>query len=163
MGHVVNAAGEEVYLRNSKECAYHCASLTDRRTVSISGSVPGRLTRHAVRTLWRSIVRAACDSTYRHLDCIFGKTAVADVFSVIARYLNACQAVRIATQVIQNSLPGFRIPCGSSACLIARIAAISAGEREIGRNSRFNKPMPCSADTDPFNGLSMSYTNAYTA
>ena len=49
----------------------------------------------------------------------------------------------------QRSLPGLSIPRGSSADLMARIAAISAGLREWLSQSRLSVPMPCSADTDP--------------
>ena len=42
------------------------------------------------------------------------------------------------------TLPGFRIPFGSSACLIARIAATNAGGRRIGSRSRRVRPTPCS-------------------
>jgi ATP-dependent helicase/nuclease subunit A len=41
--------------------------------------------------------------------------------------------------------PGLRIPWGSSACLMARIAAISAGERVRCSQGNFATPIPCSA------------------
>lgn len=49
----------------------------------------------------------------------------------------------------QTTRPGFRMPFGSSACLSARISAISVGLREIGSQDFFSSPMPCSAEIAP--------------
>ena len=48
-----------------------------------------------------------------------------------------------------NTLPGLRIPLGSSACFSRRMAAIASGVRERPRNSRLSRPMPCSAEIEP--------------
>ncbi len=48
-----------------------------------------------------------------------------------------------------SSLPGLRMPLGSSAALIARIAASSAALRLQWSQSRFSVPMPCSAEIEP--------------
>src|SRR5215217_1188630 len=46
-------------------------------------------------------------------------------------------------------LPGFKIPLGSSAVLIARIISRATGSFTCLSRSTFNCPMPCSADTEP--------------
>jgi len=48
-----------------------------------------------------------------------------------------------------SSLPGLRMPAGSSARLIAPISARSCGLRVIDSQGFFSSPMPCSADTEP--------------
>ena len=48
-----------------------------------------------------------------------------------------------------NTLPGLRMPSGSSACLMARIADSVAGLKASAMKSRFAKPIPCSPDNVP--------------
>ena len=53
-------------------------------------------------------------------------------------------------QIFQEKMtPGFINPRGSHASLIARMAAISATERDSPRWDAFSRPMPCSAEIDP--------------
>ena len=49
----------------------------------------------------------------------------------------------------QTTLPGLRMPSGSSAALIARMTATASAPRCSSRNSRRAAPMPCSPVTVP--------------
>src|SRR5690606_37864688 len=55
-----------------------------------------------------------------------------------------------------TSLPGLRIPSGSSAPLIARSAAIRLGGPSRSSSARFIWPIPCSAEIDPPAATTMS-------
>ena len=50
---------------------------------------------------------------------------------------------------LQITRPGFIRPCGSSACLIARIMPSATGVLRCASSSRFSAPMPCSAEIEP--------------
>ncbi len=56
---------------------------------------------------------------------------------------------RWSPQSRSNTLPGFKIPFGSSARFSRRITSISAAVRDSDRKGFFSRPMPCSAEIDP--------------
>ncbi len=49
----------------------------------------------------------------------------------------------------QSTRPGFSRPCGSSACLIARIICSATGDLRCASSSRLSAPTPCSAEIEP--------------
>jgi hypothetical protein len=61
------------------------------------------------------------------------------------------------------SLPGFMIPAGSSAVLIARSAASLAGPAVRTSSASFDWPMPCSAEIEPPDSPTKSWTSRVTA
>src|SRR5262249_6600487 len=62
-----------------------------------------------------------------------------------------------------STLPGLRMPLGSSACLSVRIRSSATGSFTGGRRSRLRRPMPCSAEIDPWSDVTISCTRALTA
>ena len=93
------------------------------------------------------------------------KAAMAPIMPIKTRFLRYlmgqyCQMLRTSASkpptpyITPNTFPLFKIPCGSSAALSVRISVISASLRVIASQSRFSRPMPCSAETEPWCGTS---------
>src|SRR4051794_22680386 len=66
-------------------------------------------------------------------------------------------------EVAHNTLPGFKIPFGSSVRLSARISSIATGSLMVGNRSRFMTPMPCSAEIEPPYFSTTSNTTMFTS
>src|SRR5205085_11963373 len=62
-----------------------------------------------------------------------------------------------------RTLPGFKIPFGSSVRLSARISSIATGSFTLGNRSRFITPMPCSAEIEPPYFSTTSNTTLFTS
>src|SRR5262245_24198375 len=58
-------------------------------------------------------------------------------------------AGKSTTGAVYNTLPGLRMPLGSSVRLSVRIRSYATGSFTLGRRSRFITPMPCSAEIEP--------------
>src|SRR5580692_664270 len=63
----------------------------------------------------------------------------------------------------QSTLPGLRIPLGSSRCLRSRINANATGSFTDGNSSRLTTPMPCSAEIEPPYFFTTANTTALTS
>src|ERR1700722_1558257 len=62
-----------------------------------------------------------------------------------------------------STLPGLRIPFGSSRCLKSRISAHAPGPFTDGSRSRLTTPIPCSAEIEPPYFLTTANTTALTS
>src|SRR5579864_7890976 len=62
-----------------------------------------------------------------------------------------------------STLPGLRIPFGSSRCLRSRISENATGSFTDGSRSRLTTPMPCSAEIEPPYFFTTAKTTALTS
>ena len=69
----------------------------------------------------------------------------------------------LCAHVTGSSTPGFMIPSGSRACLIARMAATSDADRSRASQAFLATPMPCSALIEPRRSTTRSSTASPTA
>src|SRR5580704_2257592 len=71
--------------------------------------------------------------------------------------------LRYARNDDQSTLPGLRMPFGSSRCLRSRISANATGSFTDGNRSRLTTPMPCSAEIEPPYFFTTANTTALTS
>ena len=79
------------------------------------------------------------------------------------RLERAAAAAAASASAKATSFPGFMMPSGSSACLIARSAAMRPGGASRSSSSRFIWPMPCSAEIEPPAAVTRSWTSRVIA